>query len=151
MKTTYAATLALAFSALTAGSAFAADQASTLTRADVRAEMAQAQRTGNVVADAKLIEVFGGTPGQKMNELFPNRYAGKTTVVAAAAIEPVRVEKAKTSSTGLTREQVRAELAEARRTGDVAADAKLIEAFGGIPGQKMNELFPNRYPAKAAQ
>lgn len=151
MKTSYAATLALALAALSAGSAFAADQAATLTRADVRAEMAEAKRTGNVVADAKLIEAFGGTPGQKMNELFPNRYAGKTTVVAAAAVEPVRAEMVKTSSTSLTREQVRAELAEAQRTGDVVASDDLIYAFGGTPGQKMNELFPSRYPAKAAK
>lgn len=149
MKTTYAATLALALAALSAGSAIAADQAATLTRADVRADMAEAKRTGNVTADAKLIEAFGGTPGQKMNELFPSRYAGKTAVVAAAA--PVRAEMLKTSSTGLTREQVRAELAEAQRTGDVVASDDLAYTFGGTPGQKMNELFPNRYPAKAAK
>lgn len=148
MKTSYAATLALALAAVSAGSAFAADPAAPLTRADVRAEMVEAKRTGNMPADAKLIEAFGGTPGQKMNELFPSRYAGKTT---AAAAEPVRAEMVKTSSTGLTREQVRAELVEAQRTGDVVASDDLIYAFGGTPGQKMNELFPGRYPAKAAK
>ncbi|MBS3911403.1 MAG: DUF4148 domain-containing protein [Hydrogenophaga sp.] len=40
-----------------------------------------------------------------------------------------------------TRDQVRAELREAQRTGDIVA--------GGESGQKLNELSPNRYPAKA--
>jgi hypothetical protein len=37
-----------------------------------------------------------------------------------------------------TREQVRAELLEAQRTGDIMAD--------GESGKKLNELFPNAYP-----
>ena len=44
------------------------------------------------------------------------------------------------SQGALTREQVKAELAEAIRTGDI---------FGnGEPGQKLNEMYPGRYPAK---
>jgi hypothetical protein len=42
-----------------------------------------------------------------------------------------------------TREQVKAELQEAIRTGDVYA--------GGDSGLKMNELYPQRYPHVAAQ
>ena len=38
-----------------------------------------------------------------------------------------------------TREQVKAELAEAIRTGDVVAD--------GESGKKLKELYPSRYPA----
>ena len=41
----------------------------------------------------------------------------------------------------VTREQVKAELAEAVRTGNMPA--------GGESSLKLNELFPNRYPAKA--
>lgn len=41
---------------------------------------------------------------------------------------------------GVTREQVKAELAEAIRTGDLMAD--------GESGRKLNEVFPNRDPAK---
>ena len=45
------------------------------------------------------------------------------------------------SNSRITREQVRAELREAQRTGNIVA--------GGESGQKLNELYPNRYPAKA--
>ncbi len=43
---------------------------------------------------------------------------------------------------GLTRQQVRDELAEARRTGNIDA--------GGEVGLKLNELYPEQYPARAA-
>ncbi len=42
----------------------------------------------------------------------------------------------------LTREQVKAELAEAIRTGDILSNDS---------GQKLNELYPGRYPAKQVQ
>ena len=45
---------------------------------------------------------------------------------------------------GVTREQVKAELAEAIRTGDMAA-------AGDRQGRKLNELYPSRYPAKQVQ
>ena len=45
---------------------------------------------------------------------------------------------------GVTREQVKAELAEAIRTGDMAAS-------GDRQGRKLNELYPSRYPAKQVQ
>ena len=41
----------------------------------------------------------------------------------------------------LTRAQVRAELAEAQRTGDI---------IYGLNGEKLNELFPDRYPLRPA-
>jgi hypothetical protein len=44
------------------------------------------------------------------------------------------------SQGALTREQVKAELAEAIRTGDIVGN--------GETGQKLNELNPGRYPAK---
>jgi hypothetical protein len=44
---------------------------------------------------------------------------------------------------GVTREQVKAELAQAIRAGDMLAP--------GDQGQKLNELYPSRYPAKQAQ
>jgi len=43
----------------------------------------------------------------------------------------------------VNREQVKAELAEAVRTGDMPAP--------GDRGLKLNELYPNRYPAKQVQ
>ena len=50
---------------------------------------------------------------------------------------------ASTSFADVTREQVRAELAAAIRSGDILA--------GGENGLKLNELYPNRYPAKQVQ
>ena len=44
------------------------------------------------------------------------------------------------SFAGVTREQVKAELAAAVRSGDIMAD--------GETGLKLNELYPDRYPAK---
>ena len=41
-------------------------QASTVTRAEVKAELAEAIRTGDIVAE--------GDSGKKLNELYPNRY-----------------------------------------------------------------------------
>lgn len=43
---------------------------------------------------------------------------------------------------GVTREQVKAELVEAIRTGD------MVDDFSGL---KLNELYPDRYPAKPVQ
>jgi hypothetical protein len=44
------------------------------------------------------------------------------------------------SQGALTREQVKAELAEAIRTGDIVGN--------GHSGQKLNEMYPGRYPPK---
>ncbi|KRC01314.1 hypothetical protein ASE11_06810 [Hydrogenophaga sp. Root209] len=75
--------------AATAGTAFA--QNAPLTRAQVKAELAEAIRTGNVLADSET--------GLKLNEINPSNYP------------------AKPGQTGKTRAQVRAELDEARRLG----------------------------------
>ena len=45
------------------------------------------------------------------------------------------------TTAGKTRDQVRAELVEAQRTGNIQAV--------GNSGKNLNELYPNRYPAKA--
>jgi hypothetical protein len=47
-----------------------------------------------------------------------------------------------TAATGLTRDQVKAELREAIRTGDIAV--------AGDSGLKMNEAFPRRYASARA-
>lgn len=102
MKTTYAAVLAITLSTLAAGYANAeapypvdnAAAATTVgkTRAQVRAELLEAQRTGDILAD--------GDSGKKLNELYPSRYPVKA------------VEASK------TREQVMAELLQAQRSGE---------------------------------
>jgi hypothetical protein len=185
MKTSFAATIAFALATLSAGHAMAAGPTVALTRDQVRAELVEARRTGDVVADDELAYAFGATPGVKLNELFPNNYPAKAAV-AGKTRDQVRAElvaakrsgdvvadselayafgatpgvklkdlfpgnyAAKATVTGITREQVRAELAEAKRTGDIVANDELAYAFGGAPGAKMNQLFPNSYPVKAA-
>jgi len=96
----------------------ATDTAQGKTRADVKAELQDALSTGDVVA--------GGDSGQTLKQLSPNRYT-------EAAVRQQAVETAQ----GKTRAQVKAELAEALRTGDMVA--------GGESGQKLNELFPGSY------
>lgn len=96
MKSTYLSLLAVTVAAFTAGQAMAADVSTALTRDQVKAELAQAVRTGDIVIDNE--------SGLKANEIFPGRYPAK------AAVQ------------GKTRAQVQAELAEAIRTGDVPVD-----------------------------
>lgn len=85
-------TLTLALAALAAGNALAADAATPKTRAQVLAELAEAQRTGDIVAH--------GDSGKKLNELYPSQYPAKAATRA------------------YTREQVLAELAQAKRSGE---------------------------------
>jgi lambda repressor-like predicted transcriptional regulator len=84
------------------------------SRDQVQAELTQAIRSGDMIAP--------GDRGQKLNELYPNRYPAK---------------QAKSS---LSRDQVQAELAQAIRAGDTLAP--------GDRGQKLNVLYPSRYPTK---
>ncbi|HEY5582360.1 MAG TPA: DUF4148 domain-containing protein [Rhodoferax sp.] len=67
----------------------------------------------------------------------------KTKFAATALILACGLIASTTTFAGVTREQVKAELAEAVRTGDVMAD--------GETGRKLNEVFPNGYPAKQVQ
>jgi hypothetical protein len=104
---------------------------STKTRADVIAEMAEAKRTGNVMASAQVAIDFGSTTAAKMNEIFPSRYP-------AVAAAPAK-----------TRAEVRTELAEAQRTGDIPADNLESLVYAGVPGQKLKDVHPTQYPVKA--
>jgi len=81
-------TLVLAAGLLVGSSAFA-----QLTREQVRAELIEAQRTGDIPT--------GLDGNKKLNALEPTRYASQQ------------------ATQGKTREQVRAELIEAQRTGDI--------------------------------
>lgn len=109
MKTSYASAIVLALSALAASHAIAggrgyqfsaadtaASVASNKTRAEVLAELAEAQRTGDIAANI-------GNSSKKLNELYPERYPAK----------PV--------AQGKTRAQVLAELAEAQLSGELVA------------------------------
>ena len=103
MKTKFAASALFIASAMLVGAPAFAE----LTREQVKAEFAEAVRTGDIMSNRG---------GQKLNERFPERYA------------------AKQAQSTLTREQVKAELAEAQRTGDIVvgqSGRKLNEIFPG--------------------
>lgn len=157
MNRTQLSAIVLAVAALAGTSAMAADAAAPKTRDQVKAELAEAIRTGNMVVD--------GESGKKANEAFPGLYpaptvaAGKTraevkaelaaavrsgdifvvsgdTVQRANELYPQRYP-AKPVAQGKTREQVKAERAEAVRTGDIVADNE--------SGLKLKQLYPQRY------
>jgi len=87
--------LSLSLAALVAGNAFAADASAPKTREQVRAELVQAQSTGNILAQ--------GNSGKLLNELYPNSYPAKAVAQSK------------------TRDQVLAELVEAQHTGNILA------------------------------
>ena len=121
--------IAIALSALVAGHAMAADQVVSKTREQVRAELIEAQRTGNIVAD--------GETGMLLKDLYPSQYpkqAGAVRAEAPAAAPAVAAQ-------GKTRAQVRAELAEAQASGNLIAD--------GETGARFKDLYPSQYPTQA--
>ncbi len=153
MKNAYTSAIVLA-AALVAGNAIAANPVG-LTRAQVDAALVEAQRSGNVLANDET--------GQKLNQLYPNRYP-QTEVAPTKTRAQVNEELAKAersgnvlanvetgetlkalypnryraqAEAGKTREQVAAELREAQRSGDIIASE--------VTGQKLNELYPQRY------
>lgn len=101
--------------------------ASGLTRDQVKAELAEAIRTGNIVTN--------GESGQKLNELYPSRYLAKQEQV------------------GLTREQVNAELVAAVRSGDIMANGersrKLNELYPNRYPAKQEQAGLTREQVKA--
>jgi hypothetical protein len=141
---------------LLAGFATTAHAQAEKTREQVRAELAEAIRTGDVLA--------GGDSGLKLNELYPQRYP-RSVATATTSREQVKAEFAEAVRTGnvfaagegafklneespqrypvatvlagKTRAEVKAELAEAIRTGDMVP--------AGEAGMKLNEQFPQRY------
>jgi predicted RNase H-like HicB family nuclease len=143
--------------ALAAALAAASAQAQTgKTREEVRAELAEAIRTGNVIAN--------GESGLTLRELFPQRYpaiasapgltraqvigefeeARRTGDLMAGGESGLRLNElypqaypTKFAGLGKTREQVKAELAEAIRTGNIMAS--------GEAGGLLKDLYPQRY------
>jgi hypothetical protein len=128
-----------------------------LTRAQVRADLEQALRTGDIAAP--------GEVGLPLNQLHPHRYPARAQLPGRTR-EEVRAELAHAQRTGdlfagesalrqnevhphlypavamaagRTREEVKSELAEAIRAGDLIA--------GGELALKVRELSPGRYRA----
>jgi hypothetical protein len=153
-RTTFAL-LALA-ATLTVGTAQAQSAQTGKTREEVRAELAEATRTGNIMAN--------GESGLTLRELFPQRYAavaaapGLTRAQVIGELEAARRSgdlmaggesglrlnelnpqsyPPKFAGLGKTRAQVQAELREAVRTGNVMAN--------GEAGVLLKDLYPQRY------
>ncbi|MFZ2294166.1 MAG: DUF4148 domain-containing protein [Polaromonas sp.] len=96
LKTRLASVTAFVVAAVAAGNVLAQeDMAAPKTRAQVQAELLDAQRMGNIVS---------GEDGRMLNELNPGRYP------------------AKAASSGRTRADVQAELLDAQRRGDIMSD-----------------------------
>lgn len=152
--------VALALSTLIAGHALAADAATPKTRAEVRAELSEAIRSGNMMAN--------GQTGATFKDLYPSRYAqpvasGKTREEVKAeladairngdmvadgqsgitfkAFAPSRYAAATSMTVGNTRAEVKAELTEAIRNGDMVAN--------GETGTTFSQLNPGFYPQQA--
>src|SRR5690606_31700699 len=106
MTHTYSSATVLSFAALFAGQAMAANDA-PVTREQVKAELAEAIRTGNIVT---------GESSTKLNEQFPQLYPQQE------------------DASSVTRAQVKAKLAQARRTGNMIvgeSGLKLNEIYPG--------------------
>jgi Tat protein secretion system quality control protein TatD with DNase activity len=145
---------------LLAAIASAAHAEAPKTREQVKAELKEAIRTGDVLA--------GGDTGLKMNELYPQRYphvAAETKTraevqaeLAAAMRDGTMVAAGEGALTlrdefpqrfpavavapGRTREEVVAETREAISNGDMFA--------AGEGGMKLSEEFPERYAKQRA-
>ncbi len=135
MKTSYITAIALAVSTLVAGPAFAADNSTGKTRAQVQAELVQARATGDIIAPDQLSIDYTGRTGAKLNEVFPAKYAIVATVAPAST---------------KTRAEVMADLSESKRTGNITAPTLASMDYAGYGNAKLNEIFPSRYPAVAA-
>jgi predicted RNase H-like HicB family nuclease len=112
MNRSYFSAITLAVAALAAGNAMAADASAAKTREQVKAELAEAIRTGDFVVNSET--------QQKANELNPGLYP------------------AKSAAQGKTREQVKAELAEALRTGNIMADGETGLKLNQLYPQRYN-------------
>ncbi len=124
-----------AFSTLFAGQALAGEAAQGLSREQVKAELSEAIRTGNV---------FDAATNQLLKDAYPARYSKAAQAQAAAPAqakaEAAKAQAASTVQLGKTRQQVLDELAEAIRTGDVLDTAT---------GLQMKEAYPHLYPQAA--
>jgi protocatechuate 3,4-dioxygenase beta subunit len=121
--------VAIALSTLVAGHALAADPSFAKTREQVRAELVEAQRNGDLIAD--------GETGLRFNQVSPHLYPQATVVASTRAADPAVAVVAQ----GKTRAEVKAELAEAQANGDLIAD--------GETGARFKDVFPGRYPVQA--
>jgi hypothetical protein len=144
--------IVLAVAAIASGSAFAADGG--LTSAQVKAELAAAQRTGNVIANSET--------GALAKDVSPNLYPAAYTTeglsraqvkaeLTAAKVAGNVIANGETGQTVAqlnpaqfpvtlstkTRAEVKAELALAQRTGNIV--------INGETGETLAQAYPARY------
>ncbi len=103
MKSARLSLIALALSTASLGAAFAADASASKTRDQVRAELAEAQRNGTLIAD--------GQTGATFRDLNPGRYM----TMSATSTK--------------TRAEVQAELRDAWARGELVADGQTGATF----------------------
>ncbi len=162
LKTPLASVMAVAVMTVAAGHALAqsTDPSAPKTREQVRAELMEAQRTGDILAN--------DDSGKKLNELYPSRYpahAGTQGVTRAEVkselldarrsgdmlatddsgkklneLYPSRYP-AQHHAQGVSRAEVKSELLDAKRRGDVIVQ--------GDAGKKLNELYPKPHMRKS--
>lgn len=154
LTTRFASVVAFALAAVASSHVLAQeDPSAPKTRAQVQAELLEAQRTGDILAP--------GDTGKRLNELYPGRYPAKPAAQGVARPEvkaelteaqrrgdvPSLYEPGKTlnelspnrypakpaAQSGVTRAEVKAELIEAQRQGEVTPL--------GEWGRKSNELY----------
>ena len=158
MKTTRIALIALSLTAAAIGSnaAFAAEMGAK-TRAQVHAELLQAQKNGTLIAS--------NMSGATYRDMYPNQYPEQAlSTVTRAQVQAKLVEAQNkgtliaNSTSGatyrdmypsqypeqamstVTRDQVQAELAEAQRKGTLIANS--------MSGATYRDLYPSKYPVK---
>ena len=90
MTRTYASAIAFSFATLFSGQAMAANSNTALTREQVKAELAEAIQTGNVVT---------GESSVRLSEANPQNYPSSSNV-ASKSREEVKAELAEAASTG---------------------------------------------------
>lgn len=105
MNTKLRTTVSILALAVAAGPVFSQDAATAKTREQVRAELLEAQRTGDVMAD--------GESGMKLNELYPRNFQSSVNANAQSR----------------ARTEVRAELLEAQRRGELMSFGDSESAF----------------------
>ena len=150
MKRNQLSVLAITLAGLVAGQAVAADT-STVTREQVRAELAQAVRAGDVVVNNETGERLNARQSGRHASVGSAKSRAEVSAELAAAtragwvvidnqtglmlkdLQPASRGQT-TAAGGATREQVKAELAEAVRNGDVVVN--------NATGEKLNTLVP---------
>jgi ribosomal protein L30E len=160
MNRSYAAISALALATLMATPAFADTTAPAKTRTQVRAELAEAIRTGDILANddsnLKLSEqrpdlyaqpaVAGKSRAQVQAELAEAVRTGD--IIAAGSEGSLKLNEQRpdlypqVATSNKSRAEVRAELAEAVRTGDIVV--------GSEGNETLNQRFPGFYAQKNA-